>query len=344
MSEKVSRFAGKTGAALPSWVGIRPRGETGAGPQTIPGRLAETEAKSLQDQINALQAERAAGMVVVRFDPKRVRATEFINRDERAFADSEQDFTDLKESLRKNGQEQPARVRPVEGDSAVDAEVVSGHRRHRAALALDAEIEGGFPFYAVIDAKAAETKDFVLKMYRENEQRVDLSPFEKGCMFAQWLESAVYDSQREIATAVDLSEGTVAKYLAVSSLPKIVRAAFGDARTISLRWAASLSQAIKDNDAAVLKAAEKIAQKDPRPDPDAVFKALLAAAAGKRPTRGKSRDESIFIGGRIPLKVGLAPDRIHLKFTNVSSTLQKEMRKDLQDWAEEWLKSRLESP
>src|SRR6185312_15182470 len=98
-------------------------------------RLAE----GLREENQRLKAERAAGMLVLRLDPKRVRATEFINRHERAFLESDPKFIELKNSLRAHGQEQPIRVREVRDDPAVDFEIVYGHLRHRACLVLDAE-------------------------------------------------------------------------------------------------------------------------------------------------------------------------------------------------------------
>src|SRR3984885_6676431 len=130
-----------------------------ARPPSLPGakpyvaEAGQRLAEGLREENQRLKAERAAGLLVLRLDPKRVRATEFINRDERAFLESEPKFIELKESLRANGQEQPIRVRPLSGDAHADFEIVSGHRRHRAALALDSEVEGGFALLALLDAK-----------------------------------------------------------------------------------------------------------------------------------------------------------------------------------------------
>jgi len=70
-----------------------------------------------------------------------------------------------------------------------------------------------------VDAGAADARDLVLKMYRENEERYDLSAFEKGRMFARWLEARIYESQRELATGIGLGETAVAKYLALPPSP-----------------------------------------------------------------------------------------------------------------------------
>ena len=75
------------------------------------------------------------------------------------------------------------------------------------------------PILARLDAKAADAKDLVLKMYRENAEREDLSAFEIGGMFAQWLRNGLYKTQREISAATHLHETTVGQYVAIAELP-----------------------------------------------------------------------------------------------------------------------------
>src|SRR6201996_6307837 len=255
-------------------------------------RLAE----GLREENQRLKAERATGMLVLRLDPKRVRATEFINRHERGFLESDPKFIELKDSLRANGQEQPIRVRAVTNDPTADFEIVSGHRRHRAALALDAEIEGGFPLLALLDGKAAESRDLVLKMYRENEERADLSAFEKGAMFRQWLLSGVFAEQGHLAAAIGVSDATVTKYLQIAELPSSVVAAFSDPRDIAVRWSHHLGKALKANPAKVEEAAQRLANTSPRPDASAVARALIASGEATRESRSfPSREQAIKI-------------------------------------------------
>jgi ParB family chromosome partitioning protein len=287
---------------------------------------------------------KAQGRLLLEIDPKKIRATAFRNRHDRSLLDSDPEFGKLKASLQARGQQAPIRVRPVTGALPFEFEIVSGHRRHAACLALDAEIPGGFAVLAMVDATVTDARDLVLKMYLENEERYDLSAIEKGRMFLRWLEAGVYESQREIAAAVDLGESAVAKYVAVASLPSAVLSAFGDDRLITMTWGPALSQALKVNEAAVLKAAERLAQRRPAPTPDVVFKTLVAAAAGTKPTRGTSREESVKIGGRVPLKVGVGRNRIILKLAHLDDAQQKELREELKDWAEAWLRKKLETP
>jgi ParB family chromosome partitioning protein len=288
---------------------------------------------------------KAEGRLVLELDPKRIRATAFMNRHERSLLADDAKFKELKDSLEAHGQETPIRVRPVKNALPFEFEIVAGHRRHAACLALDAESDGGFPILAIVDVAVAEARDLVLKMYRENEERYDLSAFEKGRMFARWLEAGVYESQRELATAVGLGEPAAAKYLAVAALPREVLAAFGDERLIPMSWGPALSQSLKGDEAAVLKAAERLAQRKPVVAPELVFRALVAAGGGKNSmSRGTSREESVRIGGRIPLKVGSGRNRIVLKLQHINEATQKELREELKDWAEAWLRKRLEGP
>lgn len=332
--------------ALQALVGLRPRGTPAdpSGPQTWVGRLAEDGNRSLEERIKALKAEREGGMVLLQLDPKQIALTEFANRHRASLEAHDPKMQELTESLRANGQDQPVSVRPAPDGAALPYELVLGHRRLAACLALDAEVEGGFKILARLDVAARDTRDLALKMYRENEERFDLSAIEKGRMFRKWLDAGLYGTAREISEAVGTSEQNVGKYLALADLPEVILAAFTDERDIPLRAVSPLAQAVKNNSAAVFKVAQRLAQATPRAVADAVLKALLAAGATDKPARrtGSSREESVRIAGRVPLKVGLGRNRIHLKLQHLDAGQQKEFADDLKDWAEAWLRKRLE--
>jgi len=301
-------------------------------------RLAE----GLREENQRLKAERVAGMLVLRLDPKRVRSTQFINRHERAFLESDPKFIELKDSFRLNGQEQPIRVRAVANDPAVDFEIVSGHRRHRASLALDAEIAGGFPLLALLDGKASESRDLVLKMYRENEERADLSAYEKGAMFRQWLASGVFAEQGQLAAAIGVSDATVTKYLQIAELPSSVVAAFADPRDIAVRWSHDLVKALKAQPAKVEEAAQRLANTSPRPDAGAVARALIASAEATRESRGSpSREQAIKIDGRVALRLQRRDGRFTLKFYQLDKKAQREITEEILELAERRVRERL---
>ena len=319
-----------------------------ARPPSLPGakpyvaEAGQRLAEGLREENQRLKAERAAGLLVLRLDPKRVRATEFINRHERAFLESDPKFIELKDSLRANGQEQPIRVRAVAEDPAADFEIVSGHRRHRAALALDAEIEGGFPVLALVDGKASESRDLVLKMYRENEVRSDLSAFEKGTMFQQWLAAGVFAEQGELASAIGVSDATVTKYLQIADLPAFVVAAFSDPRDIAVRWSHDLVKALKAQPAKVEEVAVRLANTSPRPDAGAIARALIASGEATRESRGSpSREQAIKIDGRVALRLQRRDGRFTLKFYQLDKRAQREITEEILELAERRVRERL---
>ena len=91
------------------------------------------------------QANRHA---LLQLDPKKIRATKFKNRDDRSLLLHDPKFIQLTKSLAAHGQETPIRVRPVVDTLPFEFEIVSGHRRHAACLALDASTNKGFSVVA----------------------------------------------------------------------------------------------------------------------------------------------------------------------------------------------------
>ncbi len=341
--KKISRFGvlpQSPAAPALTTVGLRPKGAGLAGPVTTIGMMAAEQAKGLLPQLEELRKERENGRVVLSIDPKRVRPTQFYNRDSRSLAPNDPDLVALTQSIRENGQEVPGKVRPLEGSAEFDFELVSGHRRHAACLALDRELPGGYAFQALLDASAAETQQLVLKMFRENELRTNPSPYERGMAFEQWLTQGVFDSQAAMAKAIGVDGSHVARCRGVARLPLAVLAAFGDPRVIAIRWSTPLESALKADIDRVLAKANELAALDPRPAPDAVFTALCGPSA-KRPAKKTSREEKVRIGDRVPLKVVQAKNKVILKFHHVSPALQKELNSELKDWVEDWLTRRL---
>ena len=294
-----------------------------------------------KDTIERLEAERSDGFVVLRLDPKLVRASEFANRHERSLDPTDPAFVALKDDIRRRGQLDPIRVRPLAGDSGESYEIVYGHRRHAVALALDAELEGGFRVLALLDASAADAREHVLKMHSENFARSDLSPFEYGQMYASWLEAGCFQTQGEIAQAVGLDQSVISTYVRIATLPAGVLAAFGDPRTISLRWARELAQALKTDEARVLAAALDISRRPAAREPQAVLRELVAAATPRREAR-TAKTETVKVRGKTLYTMGQRGDGLVLKFGSlVDKALAAEARDELKEHLTRWLTKRV---
>jgi ParB family transcriptional regulator, chromosome partitioning protein len=299
-------------------------------------RLAE----GLREENLRLKAERANGMLVLKLDPKRVRATKFINRDERAFLDSDQKFMELKASLQANGQKQPVQVRALSGDADIDYEIVAGHRRHRACLLLDAETQGGFPLLALPDSTVNESRALVLAMYRENEERADLSPFEKGGMFRQWLNEGIFQEQLDLAEALKVDKSLVTRYLQIAELPGFMLTAFVDPREIPVRWAQDLVKALSRNADRVKEAAERLANTSPRPPASVIARELIASAEVTR-EKTASREQAVKIDGRVALRMQRRDGRLTLKFYKLDKKAQREITEEIIELAERRVREKL---
>jgi len=304
-------------------------------------RAGQQAASGLAAEIEKLKAERSAGFVILRLDPESIGLTEFANRHELSLSTNDETFRAFKENIRQYGQDTPVRVRPGAPPSKAEYELVEGHRRHAAICQLNKEVDGGFPILARLDAKASDAKDLVLKMYRENAEREDLSAFEIGGMFAQWLRNGLYKSQREISAATHLHETTVGQYIAIAELPPDIITAFRDPRVISLRWSKELDKACRERLKATLGRAAKLAKADPPPDADTVYRALTAIPySGDGKPRRSKLSESVKVDDKVLFTIALKGGRFTLNPKQIKEEELPALYEDLKAYAHRWLKDR----
>jgi ParB family chromosome partitioning protein len=121
------------------------------------------------------------------------------------------ELADLAESLRSRGQLQPVRVR---WEAAMERWViVVGERRYRAAALA------GLPSLVCIEATGQATPEDVLEdQLVENALRSDLKPIEQANAYRTLLGRRGW-SHRQLAEALRISPGSVAKALALLDLP-----------------------------------------------------------------------------------------------------------------------------
>ena len=298
--------------------------------------VGEQVREGFASRVERLEAERQAGMVVLRIDPKKIRASEFANRLEAGLKDDDAEFRLLKEDMRVQGQLDPIRVRPAAQNSGFEYEIIYGHRRHAAALALDQDTDGGFRVLALLDVASIDRKRLALQMHAENDVREDLSPYEYGRMYQSWLHAKLFDTQSELAAAVGRDDSPVSMYLQIAELPAPVLAAFVDPREISLRWAPQLMKALKEDREHVLGTARQINELSPRPDAPATLR-LLTASRGER-SNSASREEAVKIKGRIAFRVARRDGRVTLKFgSEIGRQIQKELVEEIRELTEKRL-------
>lgn len=305
--------------------------------RTYIGQVAQETARSFEARIEKLEQERGEGLVLLRLDPKQIGRTEFANRHELSLSEQDEAFQQLKASIRQYGQDTPIRVRPAAPGSPLPYELVEGHRRHAVCLSLDSELDGGYSILARLDAAAIDTRDLVLKMFRENAEREDLSPYETGRMFESWLAAKVFSKQGDLAKAVGLSDAVVSRYLQIAALPDEVLSAFSDPRAIAYRWIIDLAPSLKERPKQVIAKAMEIAGRSPPPSPEQVLRELLAKPATDRPSA--SREEVVKIKGKVAFRVARKDGRLTIKYApGVDIALQRDLTEKIKELVEARLK------
>lgn len=227
-------------------------------------------------------------------DPNRVRRSKFANRNKLGFEDDA--FKELTESVRfHEGNDIAAKVRPISDDPGYDYEVVYGHRRHEATRLA------GTPFYATIHELS--DRDLVQYMHLEN-QRLDLSAFEEGAQFIQWLDEGVYSSATELAAAIGESKAFVSQRTAIHSLPEVVFKALRDPRQLGITAWRELCSAYKNHPGEVSKAAADLSSgiEDYAPAEESdVRSAMQKLIKATKPQAAPKDEKSVFTLSGVPL-------------------------------------------
>lgn len=320
-------------------------GDTVARPRparTFIGQVGEQMTQGFAARVDTLEKERREGGVILLLDPKRIRRSAQANRHELSLTEGDEDLVALKKSLKRDGQLMPICVKGIDQDPLHNYEIVSGHRRHEAALQLDRESPDGFKIRAVLDSAAQDPWALALHMYLENAQRKDLSAYELGIMFQAWLDGGLFTEQQQIAEAIGLSKQAIHGYLQIANLPQLVLDAFSDPRVIAVRWGYVLAPALKSNEDAVLSTARKLSERPERPAPELILRQLVDAGAAPAPKRSGSQSETVKINGRTAFAYSLRNERIAIRFgKHVDPQTAKELTEEIKELLTKRLKARL---
>jgi ParB family chromosome partitioning protein len=176
---------------------------------------------------------------------------------------------ELRESIAKHGQHQPALGRLVTDDPSYDVEIICGARRHAAALTLNREL--------LVELRVISDADAYVAMYEENAQRKDDCPYVQGQILRRALLSGAYSCQDDLTGVFGLSRSKISRLLMIAQLPSVIVAAFQAPTDIRERWGVALYQLWKngDPDHAITGRARALAQMEPRPAARDVYATLI---------------------------------------------------------------------
>lgn len=249
-------------------------------PTTSPGRLIHQT-----DQLLAHQRELAelrtrlekfdGSLPTVKLDPDEISASGWANRHEASYSTAA--FARFKTNIEAaGGNVQPILVR--KSPKGEGYELIFGHRRHRATSELK------IPVLAVVWDKELPDHDLFLLMERENRERADLSAFEQGRSYLQALDekTGLFRSERQLAEAIGMSRAWIGKTLKIARLPQAIVDSFASPLEIKPAHAEAIEIAMKENERAVIRRAEKLRQLSTKPPAGRVVAALLGMESEAR--------------------------------------------------------------
>jgi ParB family transcriptional regulator, chromosome partitioning protein len=199
------------------------------------------------------------------------------------------------ESFARSGQLVPVLGRPLCGNSQYDVELIYGARRLFVARHLRQNL--------LVQVRPLTDRDGIIAMDIENRLRKDISPYERGMSYARWLRSGYFDSQEDIASALQVSASQVSRLLELARLPAVVVGAFRDTGEIRESWGREVMSMLEDpaKRARTMSVARSIGSAGRRPPSGEVYRRLMAASVAGRKPRVEMRDKVVLAKNGEPL-------------------------------------------
>lgn len=170
-------------------------------------------------------------------DPATIKQSRFRDRVNEAFHDRA--FEQLKREIKgTHGNVEAIKVRPI-ADPEYTYEVVYGHRRHAACLALGLNVKA--------EIESLDQRQMLMQMWAENQAREDLSLFEKAVSMQRMLDEGVFVGRSELGAHMGLSRSNLSKLLAISDVAETAKALLKDPRDLTARIATTLRARCNEN-------------------------------------------------------------------------------------------------
>lgn len=180
----------------------------------------------IDNQSSSYQQGSLATNSIIDLDPDQIVRWKHKDRPENELGD----LTELAQTFKSIGQQQPCIVRPISSD--IDKyELIVGERRWRAAQIAGLKLK--------VIIQDINDKTAALIQAVENEKRNDLSEFAKGMSFAEKIDLGLLN-QKDLTEILGISKQQVSRLLSYRKIPKELFSAIGDFQKVSARTAYEL--------------------------------------------------------------------------------------------------------
>ncbi len=142
------------------------------------------------------------------------------------------------------GQKIPITIRQIpvgvnKDNDNIKYEVVAGSRRLWSAVYVQNQFNEKFRLKVIL--KTLDDKQAAVECEKENE-REDLSAFEKGMFYYNLLEQNIFENHRQLSDTLNIPKTTLHELLEYGKLDKILVDIFSDPREIKKSWVKCLNQ------------------------------------------------------------------------------------------------------
>lgn len=226
-------------------------------------------------------------------EPRRCRPWAYHNRTDAWY--TRERCQDLIDSIAKDGQQEPAVGRKLDGDPDYDYELIYGMRRRFACEYTNTKLR-----LRVIDADDARA---AVLMHIENADRQDITAMERAMSFLAQAEAKLFPTQEAMAEALGVSKGQVAKMIKAAQLLKqpTIAQLFADKSAVPVEQAYKLQSILERPGAkeVVLQAAQNLSRRGEGRDASAVLKYLLTSLDRSRNFEPLRREYNVGAAGRV---------------------------------------------
>lgn len=192
--------------------------------------------QGLETKINLESPNKKKEVIFIK--PSLCEPWKYADRDESEMGDIEA----LANSIKTNGQQEPALVRKVNPSDGqhVQYEVIFGHRRWLACMLCDT------PLMAMLSDM--DDKQAAIAQKEENENRQNLSDYARALNYKKLLDDDVFKNIRELAANLNISKSKLGRILSYTKIPTKLIDALTEPHLLSVTTAEAIAKLCSSND------------------------------------------------------------------------------------------------